>query len=104
VVPENGGCAAHSGITVRVDTLEKRVDGHDARLDAGEARFDELAEARTANKSQIEALCAQMNRANDNFNELMARIDSGVKWFVGSCISLLAIVVTVVLYVVESLR
>lgn len=54
-------CAGHSGITVRVDTLEKRVDGHDARLDAGESRMDEIEKAAVEVRSDLKALCQKLN-------------------------------------------
>lgn len=55
-------CAGHSGITVRVDTLEKRVDGHDIRLDAGETRMDDIEQVATGLNGRLDALCDRLDR------------------------------------------
>jgi len=55
-------CAGHSGIVVRVDTLEKRADGHDTRLDEGEKRMDEIEKDAVEQKSDLKATCARLDR------------------------------------------
>lgn len=100
------GCLDHGEIKARVVNLEYWKDRTDVRLNEGEIRMDELSIGRTENANEIKHLCQAVQETNaairqtsketrESINILMDRLESWVKWGIGSALTVTGLAIAV---------